>query len=246
MGTFTHESSVNQNRLRSMLLRALALAATGVLCVSCTGHQESGSDVTGAGQTSHNGEVVQDEPNSGEDIAKASDPSDAPAPKDLPPLKINKPKPGKIGDQKEAASRAKTVVEAVLDVQNQVTARADGEVAGIEDITVGFVKGEIEALAAERSEMGVHQVGSAKIVSVEAGKIDDKAKYPTMELRVCLDLSDIDVIDEQGNSLDGLLYKPEHPVLNIYGAVFRDDQWKISTHTIPEDSSCKTETPEGN
>lgn len=246
MPTYIHDSVVRVERRRRIIIRALALVATGVLCVSCTGQQKSASDSSGVGQASVGGESAQDEPNAGEDIAKASDPSDAPEPKELPPLTFKVEKPGKLGDQKEASSRAKTVVETVLDVQDQITTRADGEVGGLEKIAVGFVKGEMEALAAERAQMGVRQVGNAKIVSVDVGKIDKTAKLPTMELKVCIDLSGIDVLDEQGNSLGDLLYKPKEPVLNIYGAEFHDGQWKISTHTIPEDSTCKIDTPEGN
>lgn len=246
MPTYTHNSMFRLERHRRMLIRVMALVVTGVLCVSCTGQQKSASDPSGVDQSSVSGESAQDEPNSGEDIARASDPSDATAPKELPPLTIKIEKPGKIGDQKEASSQVKKVVETVLDVQDQITTRADGEVGGLEKIAMGFVKGEMEALAAERSQMGVHQVGNAKIVSVDVGKINMKEKIPTMELNVCLDLSGIDVLDEQGNSLGDLLYKPKEPVLNIYGAEFHKGQWKISTHTIPEDSACKIETPEGN
>ncbi|MGP5154665.1 hypothetical protein, partial [Glutamicibacter ardleyensis] len=109
---------------------------------------------------------------------------------------------------------------------------------GIDQVADGFVKGQLEALAAERWQMGVHQVGEAKVVSVDTKNVDLDAKVPSMDLLVCLDLSGIDVVDENGNSFEGLLYKPKEPVLNTYGAIFTDGQWKISTHNIPEDSTC--------
>lgn len=106
------------------------------------------------------------------------------------------------------------------------------------DYTTGFVQGEVEAMAAERESLGYTQVGAAVITSIEVRKARLDATTPRITLDVCIDSSGIDVLDSTGASLKASLYDPGHPVLNRYGAEYRDGAWKISTHEIPENGHC--------
>lgn len=206
---------------------ASVLGMTALLLTACTGqgNAEAGEDNAPVSGT--------------EDLVKeAQTPQNKELPEDLKPLEISVPEAGDLGDPEEEADKAEAVVDAVLNVSEQIATRADGQAAGLDQLTEGFVRGQLEAMAAERWQMGIKQTGHAEIVSVTSQNIDLKADPATMDLHVCLDLSGIDVVDQSGNSFEGLLYKPEEPVLNIYGAVFVEGQWKISTHSIPEDSAC--------
>ncbi|WP_396278338.1 hypothetical protein [Glutamicibacter creatinolyticus] len=203
-----------------------ALFSVALLATACTGPSQAEAEAA------HETDVTQDL------VKEDRTPENKELPEDLAPLEISIPEAGELGEPKEEARKAEAVVNAVVDVTEQIAGRADGQSEGLEELTEGFVKGQLEAMAAERWQMGVKQTGNAKIVSVSSENIDLEAEPPTMDLHVCLDLSEIDVVDENGNSFEGLLYKPDEPVLNIYGAVFTDGQWKISTHSIPEDSAC--------
>lgn len=211
--------------------RAAQLATTlGIAALVLTG-------CTGQGNAEAGAEKVPESDT--EDLVKeVHTPENKERPEDLKPLEISIPEAGELGEPEAEAERAEAVVGAVLNVSEQIATRADGQASGLEQLTEGFVKGQLEAMAAERWQMGVKQTGNAKIVSVTSENIDLEADVPTMDLYVCLDLRGIDVVDESGNSFEGLLYKHEEPVLNIYGAVFTGGQWKISTHSIPEDSAC--------
>ncbi|MFC0682447.1 hypothetical protein ACFFGH_31845 [Lysobacter korlensis] len=165
-------------------------------------------------------------------------PTPPPAAATPEPLDIETPKPAPVTDKDEAEDAAEVTVAQLVDATNQILQRADGEIAGIETIAAGFVRGELEALAAERAEEGLKQVGDAKVASVDIAKADLESDPATMTIEVCIDVSDIDVVDAGGNSLKDSLYNPGHPVLHLYGVEHIDGVWKLTTHEIPEDARC--------
>ncbi|MCE0486012.1 hypothetical protein [Ornithinimicrobium sediminis] len=154
------------------------------------------------------------------------------------PLDIDAPDRGQLGDEPESVEDVSEVVTVLVDAQNEILQRADGGVEGLELIADGWVRGELEAMALERSHDGMTQVGEAHVVSVEATEVDLEADPPRLVLNVCLDTSDIDVLDASGQSMGDLMYQPDHPVLHVYGAEFEDGRWRVTTHDIPASSTC--------
>jgi hypothetical protein len=157
------------------------------------------------------------------------------------PLDIDVPPEQELGGRSESVQDASEVVTVLVEAQNEILQRADGGVEGLELIADGWVKGELEAMALERSHAGLTQVGEARVVSVEATDVDLRADPPVLVLEVCLDTSDIDVLDASGQSVGDLLYRPGHPVRHLYGAEFVDGRWKVTTHDIPTSSSCSVD-----
>jgi hypothetical protein len=155
-----------------------------------------------------------------------------------PPLEVPTPTPAPLGDEAVATEAAAVSVESLVDATNEVLQRADGGTEGIESVATGFVEGEVQALAAERKQLGYTQVGEATVTSVNMRSIDLAAEPPVAVLEVCIDTSDLDVLDPNGNSVADQLYRPDHPVMHLYGAVFLDGLWKVSTHEIPDGASC--------
>jgi hypothetical protein len=155
-----------------------------------------------------------------------------------PPLEVPTPTPAPLGDEAVATEAAAISVESLVDATNEVLQRADGGTEGIESVATGFVEGEVQALAAERKQLGYTQVGEATVTSVTVRSIDLAAEPPVAVLEVCIDTSDLDVLDPNGNSVADQLYRPDHPVMHLYGAVFLDGLWKVSTHEIPDGASC--------
>jgi hypothetical protein len=155
-----------------------------------------------------------------------------------PPVAIPMPTPAPLGDETAATEAVVTSVETLVDATNEVLQRADGGTEGIESVATGFVEGEVQALALERKHLGYTQVGEATVTSVKVRSIDLAADPPTAVLEVCIDTSDLDVLDPNGESVADQLYRPGHPVMHLYGAVFLDGLWRVSTHEIPDGASC--------
>jgi len=155
-----------------------------------------------------------------------------------PPLKIPIPTPKPVVGEKASEQAALAAAEALLAASNQLLQRGDGGTGGLDTVATGFVRGELEALAAERADFGYTQVGVATITSKEVLSVDLAASPPTVVLEVCIDTSKIDILDPNGKSMKGLLYNPGVPVKHIYGAQHLDGLWKISTHDIPDNDPC--------
>lgn len=155
-----------------------------------------------------------------------------------PPVAVPMPTPAPLGDEAVATEAVVVSVETLVDATNEVLQRADGGTEGIESVATGFVEGEIQALALEREKLGYTQVGEATVTSTKVRSIDLAATPPTALLEVCIDTSDLDVLDPNGDSVADQLYRPGHPVMHLYGAVYLDGLWRVSTHEIPDGASC--------
>ncbi|WP_173923445.1 hypothetical protein [Agromyces sp. Marseille-P2726] len=155
-----------------------------------------------------------------------------------PPLEYPMPTPAPLGDEAEASEAVVTSVETLIAATNEVLQRGDGGFEGIESVATGFVEGEVQALAIEREHLGYTQTGEATVTSVDVQSIDLAASPPTAVLEVCIDTSDLDVLDANGESVADQLYRPGHPVVHLYGAVYVDGLWRLSTHEIPDGATC--------
>ena len=161
-----------------------------------------------------------------------------PTPAPPKPLTLPTPTPAPIGDKTDSVEAVDSTLDSFILATNQVLQRGDGSIDGAETVAAGFVLGELQALAAERKALGYKQVGDAKLTDVTVGAVDLTAKPPAMTLSVCVDTSDVDVVDENGKSLKDRMYTPDHPVQHTYGAQFLNGLWKIVTHEIPEKGTC--------
>jgi len=138
-----------------------------------------------------------------------------------------------------AASAAASAAEDVVSATNAMLTNDNDVPADLTDYTSGFVEGELRALAAERQALGYTQVGKAVITKITTEKAKLTGAHPTVTLNVCIDSSDVDVLDANGKSLKKSLYNPGYPVLNVYGAELISGEWKITTHDIPAKDTCK-------
>lgn len=141
-------------------------------------------------------------------------------------------------DEKAEVERAASAADAVVAALDEVSKRADGSAVGIESIATGWVLGEVQSHAREQFDLGYKQTGDAVVTSVTPTAIDLASTPATITLKVCVDVSGIDITDAAGNSLKDSLYNPGRPVAHIYGAVFEDNTWKISSHEIPDVQDC--------
>lgn len=141
-------------------------------------------------------------------------------------------------DQGVEVQRATVAADGVVTALDEVSQRGDGSAVGVESIATGWVLGEVQAHAREQFDLGYTQKGTSKVTSVTPVAVDLAASPATITLKVCVDVSGIDIVDAAGNSLKSSLYNPGRPVAHIYGAVFEDNAWKISSHDIPDTQDC--------
>lgn len=141
-------------------------------------------------------------------------------------------------DEKAEVDRATAAADAVVAALDEVAQRGDGSAVGVEAVATGWVLGEVQSHAREQFDLGYKQTGDARVTSVTPTAVDLAASPATIMLKVCVDVSDIDVTDAAGNSLKDSLYNPGRPVAHLYGAVFEDNTWKISSHEIPDAQDC--------
>ena len=165
--------------------------------------------------------------------------ADSAARKKLAPLSLPAPTSEPLGDAETTTIAVDAAVASLVAANNEILQRADGGTAGLENVAAGFVWGELQAQATEREKLGYKQVGAATVVSTTVRALDLAASPPAAEIGVCIDSSKVDVIDTNGNSLSGLLYKPGTPTLNVYGAQYLDGHWKLVTHDIPDNAPCE-------
>ncbi|MGY1551420.1 hypothetical protein ACW5CM_06490 [Microbacterium sp. A588] len=142
------------------------------------------------------------------------------------------------GDEQVETERATDAVDALVAATDEIGLRGDGSAVGVDAIATGWVLGELQARAQEQYDLGYRQTGEAVVTSTTTIAADLDAAPATMTLKVCIDASAVDVTDAAGNSLKAALYNPGHPVAHVYGAVFEDETWKISTHDIPDEQDC--------
>lgn len=141
-------------------------------------------------------------------------------------------------DEQAEIERASAAIDSVIAATDEISQRGDGSAVGLESIATGWVLGELQSKAREQYDLGYRQTGEADATSVTTTAIDLASTPATITLKVCIDVSAIDVIDAAGNSLKASLFNPGHPVAHLYGAVFEDEMWKISTHDIPDVQDC--------
>lgn len=156
-----------------------------------------------------------------------------------PLTSVPAPTSGALSDDEEVEStRASVAIDSLIAATDEIAQRGDGSAVGLESIATGWVLGELQSKAREQYDLGYRQEGAAEVTSVTTTAAELAAVPATITLKVCVDVSAIDVVDAAGNSLKDSLYNPGRPVAHLYGAVFEGDTWKISTHEIPDVQDC--------
>lgn len=206
--------------------RWLPIAIAGALLVAAIGGSVA---LVMSNSSAPSASPTEDAVDTGDEDGASEDPLDS----------VDTPMAGPLSaDEAAEVDRAGSSVESVITALDEISQRGDGSAVGVEAVATGWVLGELQSRAREQFDLEYQQIGEAVITSLTATAIDLAAEPATVTFKVCVDVSDIDVIDAAGNSLKDALYNPGRPVAHIYGAVFEADTWKISTHDIPDVQDC--------
>ncbi|MCC2314576.1 hypothetical protein [Cellulomonas xiejunii] len=117
-------------------------------------------------------------------------------------------------------------------------ALAAPEAAGDELATVATgdhlasLRADVEQFAAE----GLTQAGQARVEAVEVVEQDVTATPPTVTARLCIDSSEVQVLDENGTNLRGAGTPPRS--LNVIRLVEEDGTWKVAHQAFADDPAC--------
>jgi hypothetical protein len=168
------------------------------------------------------------------------DPGTEPTPSNTAPLTAPSPTAEPTPDPTmlspdEAEERAQTAVEAYLALFDELDADPDTDLAELRQVAHGRALDWATHQITSRREAGHTGVG-AQVVSdftVTAVELDPddsaEVEYPSVELTACVDISNTDIVDEDGNSvvpadrLDRVLV--DYIVWNIGWP--DDQQWRV-------------------
>lgn len=123
--------------------------------------------------------------------------------------------------------------EAIRQMDEETT----DEQVDVDAVAQDFVKGELEATESEYAANGWHQEGSVEVADVQEVDSDRDSDPQTVTLRVCLDSSDVTIVDESGDPV-GQDHEAPDRVPHLYTLVRADGGWKAAEHSFPEESSC--------
>lgn len=144
--------------------------------------------------------------------------------------------PPAASDEEPEAAADRLIAEVVSYPEAVLDGSQEPDTAWFEQIATGTVLGELEATATEFGVNGWRQEGVAIVVSIDVVATDLQADPPSFEVEVCLDSSEVRILDADGNSL----IDPEaaRRSVNVYGIENSDGVWRLARHNFAEDPDC--------
>lgn len=104
------------------------------------------------------------------------------------------------------------------------------------DVATGTALKDLEAQALEFMENGLVQVGLPEIVSATILDVDEDADPAEMQILACLDYSDVEVVDANGDSAKSDDAPQRIPTLLTL--LKEDEHWLVGYRSFPDDASC--------
>lgn len=110
------------------------------------------------------------------------------------------------------------------------------DVSGLEVLVSDEALAQTRAQTLEYSVMGWHQVGSPEVVSARVIEVSESEEPPRAEVEVCLDHTDVDILDESGLSI--VDPTAQRRVLTIFILEYRDQAWVTIDRQFPVETAC--------
>lgn len=141
-------------------------------------------------------------------------------------------------DPQEAVREARRAVEDLLAASDAAYQDPNGELEGLSAIASGAAYSEVQAAVAELSDARWRQAGTVEVADVSVGDVDVTSSPEKVELAVCLDTTDVDIVDRAGASVRGPADVGPTRTLHEYRAEYIDGSWMIVDHGLPDDADC--------
>lgn len=158
-----------------------------------------------------------------------------------PAPSVNRESPQSPGKAEGAGVLSTRNAESIISyVVNTETTESDGPDA-LKERLAGVVEGAFLAeLQNQQQELEAYDwkiTGDATVVSVKVGKIDTRKAQAKVKVKACIDLSDTETVDAEGQTI--LKASGPSRAMNIFRLVQNaDGTWAVVDRTFPDDPSC--------
>lgn len=112
-----------------------------------------------------------------------------------------------------------------------------GDADALADTATGPALDAARASAAEFADNGWHQVGQAELTSSKVVFYRPDASPPRMRIAACVDSSDVDVVDDAGDSVRHGSYAARSMML--FDLVREHGDWLVQRQSFPDDPDCR-------
>jgi len=177
----------------------------------------------------------------GDPAASSSQSPNSPAPTTTTPTPPS--------DSEVASEAASAVLRNFYDVRNQLRQDPSQPLTLLDEVAISTELAAQKQLFKKEREQGLRQTGETRLVelsvqSVNLDNSDPKAgKVPTVQIDLCFDVSDVDVIDKSGNSV----IVPGRPdtgwiqflVSNYQWDTDPDGAWRVASSQDLKRAPCK-------
>ena len=152
-------------------------------------------------------------------------------------------------DSEVASEAASAVLRRYYDVRNQLRQDPAQPLKLLEDVATSTELAAQQNLFKKERKQGLHQVGTTKVAELEVQSVnldnsDPKAgKVPTVQIDLCFDVSQVDVVDANGKSV----ISPDRPdtgwiqflVSNYQWDTDPDGGWRVASSQDIERTPCE-------
>lgn len=152
-------------------------------------------------------------------------------------------------DSELASEAASAVLRKFYDVRNELRQDPSKPLTLLDKVAISTQLAAQQQLFKKEREQGLHQTGETKVATLEVQSVnldnsDPKAgKVPTVQIDVCLDVSNVDVIDKSGKSV----ISPDRPdtgwiqylVSNYQWDTDPDGGWRVASGQDIERTPCE-------
>ncbi|MFD6177259.1 MULTISPECIES: hypothetical protein [unclassified Isoptericola] len=164
----------------------------------------------------------------------------------------SEPSPSPISDSEVAAQNAAGLVHEYYQVLDQTRADPDEPLSQLESVAISKDLSVWEQQIKRDRRDGYRQTGETRLVEVDVGSVNldnsdpDAGVVPTVQVDVCYDVSDVDVVDSDGTSVVAAdradTGRVRHTVSNYSWDTDPDDGWRVSTSVDLEQAPCDPES----
>ena len=152
-------------------------------------------------------------------------------------------------DSDVASEAASALLRRYYDVRNQLRQDPTQPLTLLEDVATSTELAAQQNLFKKERKQGLHQVGTTKVAVLEVQSVnldnsDPKAgKVPTVQIDLCFDVSQVDVVDANGKSV----ISPDRPdtgwiqflVSNYQWDTDPDGSWRVASSQDIERTPCE-------
>ncbi|WP_148612617.1 hypothetical protein [Nocardioides rubriscoriae] len=152
-------------------------------------------------------------------------------------------------DSDVASEAASAVLRRYYDVRNQLRQDSAQPLTLLEDVATSTELAAQQNLFKKERKQGLHQVGRTKVAELEVQSVNldnsnpKAGKVPTVQIDLCFDVSQVDVIDANGKSV----ISPDRPdtgwiqflVSNYQWDTDPDGGWRVASSQDIERTPCE-------